>query len=167
MLVTVIFLVPLEAVMRPTSIASPAVIALILASILVGCSVAPVDRQLVSISISPSTGTGAPVTYAATGTFSDSPVMVTPMAVSWFVMGPAIDPPGPGYVLAPGKYTAMRCSQGTPFAATYTIVAVAPSNPKAPNSGTMDSQVFSDLVIQHNKTMEAGFVAATAKLTCK
>jgi hypothetical protein len=147
-------------------IASAAVVVLALASILAGCSVGPSDRQLVSISISPTAAAGAPVTYTATGTFSDSPVNVTPVAVSWFIMGPAIDPPGPGYALAPGKYTSMHCSQGTPFTATYTIVAVAPSNPKAPNSGAMDSQVFSDLVIQHTKTMEAGFVAGTAKLKC-
>jgi hypothetical protein len=152
--------------MHPTRIASPTVV-LALVSILTGCSAGPADRQLVSISISPNTATGAPVSYTATGTFSDSPVTVTPVAVSWFIMGPAIDPPGPGYALAPGKFSPERCSQGTPYAATYTIVAVAPSNPKAPNSGPMDSQVFSDLVIQHTKTIEDGFIADTAKLTCK
>ena len=139
---------------------------LALAAVLSGCG-GSMNRQLVSISISPTTGTGAPVTYTATGTYSDSPVTVTPVAVSWFVMGPAIDPPGPGYALAPGKYTSVRCSQASPYAATYTVIAVAPSNPNAPDSGPMDSQVFSDLVIHHTKTTEGGFVAATASLACK
>src|SRR5581483_2293294 len=101
----------------------------------------------------------------ATGTYSASPVTVEPVAVSWFIMGPAIDPPGPGYSLAPGKYTPIRCNQATPYTAHYTVIAVAPSNPKAPPSGPMDSQVFSDLVIHHTRTLEAGFVAGTAKLT--
>jgi hypothetical protein len=134
-------------------------------ALLVGCS-GGMNRQLESISVSPATGSGAPVSYKATGTFTSSPTTVTPLAVSWFMMGPAIDPPGPEYMLTKGDFTAWRCRQANPVASTYTIIAVAPADPNAPNSGSMPSQVFSDLVIQHTKSSEGGFVAGTAKLGC-
>jgi hypothetical protein len=92
---------------------------------------------------------------------------VTPLPVSWFLMGPGVDPPGPGYSLAKGKFTAVRCSEANPVALTYTVIAVAPADPNAPSSGSMPAQVFTDLVTAHTKTEEGGFVAATASLVCK
>ncbi len=126
------------------------------------------NRQLLSLSVSPATGTGASVTYTATATYTSSPVTVTPAMVSWYIMGPAIDPPGPGYSLVNGSYVANRCSQiPGPTPETYTVIALAPMALNAPNSGSMSSQVFSDLVIHHTTTEEGGFVAATAHLTCQ
>jgi len=144
-------------------IAIPA--ALLLFSI-AGC-VADSDRVLQSISISPNTATGASASYTATGTYSSAPVTVTPLSVSWFVMGPGLDPPGPGYALAPGAFQAQRCSQvQSKTSQDYVVIAVAPANPNAPSSGPMPSQVFQDLVTAHTITSEGGFVASTAALTC-
>jgi len=125
------------------------------------------NRQLESISITPASATGATASYTATGTFNTPPATVTPLPVSWFLMGPAIDPPGPGYTLVNEAFTTNRCSQAQVNAAlNYTVIAVAPVDPGAPASGPMPSQVFEDLVITHSKTAEGGFVAATAALTC-
>ncbi len=125
------------------------------------------NRQLASISISPATGSGA-ASYTATGTFTASPVTVTPLPVSWFIMGPGIDPPGPGYNISSGKYAPTRCIQVQGIQpATYTVIGLAPANPAAPGTGSMSNQAFEDLVIAHTTSAEAGFVAATAQLTCK
>jgi hypothetical protein len=139
--------------------------ALLLLSI-TGCT-AGSDRALQSISISPNTGSGAAASYTATGTFSSPPLSVTPLSVSWLVMGPGLDPPGPGYTLTPGAFLAQRCSQVESKSATnYVVVAYAPTNPNAPSSGPMPAQVFQDLVTAHTMASEGGFVAATATLTC-
>jgi hypothetical protein len=125
------------------------------------------NRQLVSISISPTTGSGA-ASYTATGTFTASPVTVTPLPVSWFIMGPGIDPPGAAYNLTSGKYAPARCIQVQGIQpATYTVIGLAPASPNAPSTGSMPNQVFDDLVIARTTSAEAGFVAATAQLTCK
>jgi hypothetical protein len=131
-----------------------------------GCA-AGSDRGLESISINPNSASGAAASYTATGTFSSPPVTVTPLSVSWLVMGPGLEPPGPGYTLSPGAFQAQRCSQIESKTATnYVVVAYAPANPNAPSSGPMPEQVFQDLVIAHTMTSEGGFVAATAALTC-
>ena len=145
-------------------IAIPA--ALLLFSI-AGC-VADSDRVLQSISISPNTATGASASYTATGTYSSAPVTVTPLSVSWLIMGPGLDPPGPGYAETPGVFQAQRCSQVQSKTTTnYVVVAFAPADPNAPSSGPMPAQVFQDLVTAHTMTSEGGFVAATAALTCQ
>lgn len=138
---------------------------LVLLAALAGCS-ASMNRQLVSISVTPASASGAPVSYTATGTYNASPMTVTPLPVSWYIMGPAIDPPGPGYALAKGSFIATRCEQGNPLPGPYAVIAVAPADPHAPVSGSMPTQVFEDLVINHTKTSEGGFVAGTAKLSC-
>jgi hypothetical protein len=125
------------------------------------------NRQLESISITPASASGAPVTYAATGTYNASPMTVKPLPVSWYIMGPAIDPPGPGYSLSKPDLIEMRCEEANPVAGTYTIIAVAPADPSAPISGSMPTKVFEDLVITHTSTSEDGFIAGTAKLRCK
>lgn len=144
---------------------APGALLLVAAALVSGCS-AGSNRQLQSITITPNTASGAPVTYTATGTFNAAPDSVSPLPVSWFIMGPAVDPPGPGYSLVPKSYVAWRCSQANPATLTYTVIAVAPADPSAPDSGSMPTQVFEDLVIQHTKTSEGGFIAGTAKLDC-
>src|SRR3974390_180118 len=89
------------------------------------------NRQMQSISISPSIGTGVNVTYTATGTFNRAPVTVHPVSVSWYVL-PDVDPPAARYSLSGGTFVATRCPQNNPqFAATFTVVALAPANPDA------------------------------------
>ena len=133
---------------------------------LAGCS-ANMNRQLESISVTPATASGAPVRYIATGTFSAPPTTVTPLAVSWYLVAAAIAPSGRGYTLVKADFTTMRCAQANPVAGPYTVIAVAPADPSASKSGSMPSQVFNDLVIEHTKTSEGGFVAGTAKLNCE
>jgi hypothetical protein len=125
------------------------------------------NRQLQSISISPSIGTGPDVAYTATGTFNRAPITVTPVSASWYVL-PDVDPPPAMYSLSGGTFVAARCPLNNPqFAATFTVVALAPANPDAPRSGVVPSQVMQDLVYNRTRTIEGGFVAATAKLTCQ
>ncbi len=131
-----------------------------------GCSVGA-NRALESISISPNTAAGASASYIATGTFNTSPLTVNPQSVSWYIMGPGIDPPPAVYSLAVTSYNGQRCSQfQTKTTETYTVIAVAPVDPAASNSGTIPSQVFEDLVIGRTTTAEGGFVSATATLSC-
>jgi len=127
-----------------------------------------VARRLESIKITPGSATSSNATFHATGKFNTAPEKVTPLPVSWYQMGPAIDPPGPGYSLVDKPFHAVRCNPtvANPVEFKYTVIAVAPANPKAPKSGPMPFKVFEDLVIQHTKTSEGGFVAATAKLSC-
>jgi hypothetical protein len=123
--------------------------------------------MLESISISPATGTGANVSYTATGTFTASPRTVTPLPVSWFILGPGIDPPPFSYELADGSFSAQHCSAiQSKTAIDYEVVAVAPADPAASNSGQIPYQVFLDLVEARTKTSEGGFVAASAELVC-
>jgi hypothetical protein len=125
------------------------------------------NRQLQSISISPSIGTGPDVAYTATGTFNRAPITVTPVSVSWYVL-PDVDPPPAMYSLSGGTFIAARCPlNNLQFTATVTVVALAPANPDAPRSGAVPSQVMQDLVYNRTRTVEGGFVAAAAKLTCQ
>jgi hypothetical protein len=126
-------------------------------------------RRLESITVSPASATGANRIYTATGKFNTAPERVTPLSVSWYLMGPAIDPPGPGYKLEKGSFRPERCmaaAQG-PAALKYTVIALAPANPDAPRSGSMPFKVFEDLVIQHTRAEEDGFLAGTASLYCE
>ena len=122
---------------------------------------------LESINISPNTATGATAAYTATGSYSSSPLTVTPQPVSWYIMGPGIDPPPSGYMLAVAPYKGQRCTQfQTANAEKYTVIAIAPVNPSAPDSGAVPTQVFDDLVIARTTTSEGGWLSATATLTC-
>jgi len=126
------------------------------------------SRRLESITISPASATGANRVYTATGKYNAPPERETPIAVSWYLMGPAIDPPPSGYTLVKGSFKAERCLAGKGGTELkYTVIALAPADPHAPKSGSLPMKVFDDLVIQHDRTEEAGFVAATAQLICK
>ena len=124
-----------------------------------------VTRQLQSITIARASGTQ--VNFTAAGMFTAAPVTESPLAVSWYLMGPAIDPPPANYVLVGTPYHPARCVQapGSP-SVTYTVIALAPVDPNAPLSGSMPYKVFDDLVIAHSKTAEGGFIAATTTVTC-
>ncbi len=69
-----------------------------------GCGGNPIKRQLVSISVSPATATGTNTAFTATGTYNAPPFTVTPLPVSWWAMGPGIDPPGDSYTLVNGNH---------------------------------------------------------------
>ena len=125
------------------------------------------NHQLESITLSPNSATGASASYIATGNYNSAPMTVKPQSVSWYIMGPGIDPPPAYYSLAVVPYTGQRCSQfQSKTAETYTVIAVAPIDPKAPNSGAVPNQVFDDLVIARTATAEGGWVSATATLSC-
>lgn len=142
------------------------IVVVVLPSLIPGCSVGA-NRALESINISPNTAAGATASYIATGNYNTSPMTVNPQSVSWYIMGPGIDPPPALYSLAVTPYTGQRCSQlQTKTTETYTVIAVAPVDPAAPNSATIPSQVFEDLVIGRTATAEGGFVSATATLSC-
>lgn len=125
-------------------------------------------RHLESIKVTPAGARGAKATYTATGKFNATPFKVEPLHVSWYLAGPGIDPPPPYYVLTPESYIAGRCNEkaANPVEIHYTVIALAPANPKAPQSGLVPRKVFQDLVIDHSKTAEGGFVAGTAELAC-
>lgn len=123
------------------------------------------NRQMQSISITPTIGNGANATFTATGTFNRAPTHVSPVAASWYLL-PEVDPPPASYSLASGAFVATRCPP-SPVTATFTIVALAPVDPNAASNGKVPSQVMHDLVYFHTQAAEGGFVAATAKLTCQ
>lgn len=109
-------------------------------------------RQLVSISISPSTANGnnGPVQFTATGTYNADPKTVTPLAAFWTISGPGIDPGCSSncqYQLTTASYTAI-CG---PVPGTDTITAQAPVDPNAPPSGSIS---------------DTKMVSATAQLVC-
>ena len=90
-----------------------------------------------------------------------SPTAITPASVSWMEFGPGLDTViTNSYSLTIQPFGA-ACSSGT-----YTVVAFAPMDPYASARGSVPSQVFQDLVVQHTMSSEGGFVAATAQLTC-
>jgi hypothetical protein len=126
------------------------------------------ERRLESIQVTPASAQGAKAKYEATGTFNEAPLKVEPLHVSWYLAGPAIDPPPPHYSLTADKDTPKRCNESAANLAVfrYTVIALAPADPKAPATGVVPSKVFQDLVIDHTKTSEGGFVAGTAKLVC-
>jgi hypothetical protein len=128
------------------------------------------NRHLQSIGISPTSGGGPTASFQATGTYNVPPMNATPVPVSWFLL-PEVDPPPPTYSLSNASFVPRRCpevvnSPGS-SAGSYTVVALAPTNPAAPLNGTVPPQVMTDLVYNRTATSEDGFVAATAKLTCQ
>jgi hypothetical protein len=125
-------------------------------------------RRLESIKVTPDSAKGAQAAYIASGEFNAPPLKVEPLHVSWYLAGPGIDPPPPYYSLTAGSFKPDRCNEiaANPVVFDYTVIALAPADPKAPKSGTVPWQVFRDLVIDHSKTAEGGFVAGTARLIC-
>lgn len=130
------------------------------------CACGGTSRQLQSISISPAVGSGANATFKATGTYNVPPTSVSPVAVSWFLF-PEVDPPPPNYSLSNRAFTPVRCPQNVTLPGTFTVVALAPTDPAAPPNGKVPTQVMTDLVFNRTATSEDGFVAATAKLNCQ
>jgi hypothetical protein len=108
------------------------------------------NRQLQSIATA---GVGMiQFQFTAVGTFSMSPTTVNSLPVSWYLVSQS--PPPANYTLTSQPFV----TQCQTFAV---VVAVAPTNPNAPTSGTIPNQVFQDLVIAHTTTSEGGFVAST------
>jgi len=96
------------------------------ASLSIGCGSSS-NRQLQSIAIQ-ATVNGEDIQFVATGTFSAPPTTVSPLAVSW-----SYAPPPPDYTLTaqPFLYSCAHPQTAGP------IVAMAPSDPNAPNTGSM------------------------------
>lgn len=112
-------------------------------------------RQLQSISLN---GTGMiQLQYTATGTFNTSPAMVNPLPVSWYTVD--LSPSAVAYTLTSEPFQ-VSCQDSL-------LVAVAPSDPNAPTTGTIPGQVYQDLVIAHTATAEGGFIASNPQyLAC-
>ena len=108
------------------------------------------SRQLQSIATNSQGMTQFQLT--ATGTFSGSPTTVNPLPVAWFVVGQA--PPPEAYTLTSQPFE-------TTCQSLAVVIAIAPTKPAAPSSGTIPSQVFQDLVVAHTTQSEGGFVASS------
>ena len=85
------------------------------------------NRQLQSITIN-GVASGQQVQFVATGTFSASPTTVSPLAVSW-----SFAPPPAQYALTTQPFV-FQCEVAGPYPSP--IVAMAPADPSAPNSGS-------------------------------
>jgi hypothetical protein len=90
-----------------------------------------------------------------TGSFAynASPTAVDPLPVSWYVVPQAT---AAVYTLTSQPFD-IACQTGS------SVIALAPTDPNAPNSGTIPSQVFQDLIINHTVSEEGGFIASTAQ----
>jgi hypothetical protein len=144
----------------------PGLIATGFALLAISCAAGCGDsRQLEAITVSPASATTTvpgQVTFTATGQFNKAPMSVTPARVSWIEFGPGIDQTGSSsYTLTDQPVTAV-CF----FPGTFTVVAYAPMDPSAPDTGTVPTQVFTDLVGTRTRTQEGSFVAASAQFTC-
>jgi hypothetical protein len=84
------------------------------------------NRLLQSITIN-SVVNGATIQFTATGTFSAPPYTVSPLAVSW-----SYAPPPPNYNLTAQPFVFSCADPQSPGP----IVAMAPSNPGAPTTGS-------------------------------
>jgi hypothetical protein len=111
------------------------------------------NRMLHSISISPSSATAqnGHARFVATGTFSASPVTVTPLLVNW--NGPALPMTLRPVVCAPNACPGIDslglATCGQTWTGTFTITASAPRDPKVAL-----------------ETRNVRMVTATATLTC-
>jgi hypothetical protein len=103
--------------------------------------------------ITPSSAGMIQFQFSAAGTFSASPTSVNPLPVSWYVI-PAGDDPPFGYTLTSQPF-ATSCRTGA------LVIALAPTDPNAPTTGSIPTQVFQDLVLAHTTTAEGGFVASS------
>jgi hypothetical protein len=75
------------------------------------------------------------------------------LTARWYLLGPGPDPPPAGYALSSQSFVLP--------AGGYTAIAVAPTEPNAPSSGTIPQPVFEDLVIALARSSEGEFVAAS------
>ncbi len=89
-------------------------------------------RQLQSISIS-QTVNGNQIQFTATGTFSAVPTTVTPLPVDWSLGLLAPPPPQYTYTLTTQPYV-YDCTNAGSY--NLPVSAFAPTDPKAPTSGS-------------------------------
>lgn len=132
--------------MPKTSAAILVVISLALLSLL-GCGSG--GRQLKSITTNATGMIQFQVT--ATGTFNGSPTTVNPLPLSWWVQTGTIVEPPYNYSLSSQPFT-VGCGM-------FPVVAIAPTDPNAPSSGTIPTQVFQDLM-NGQVTSEGGFIVS-------
>jgi hypothetical protein len=88
------------------------------------------NRRLQSITIN-EVASGQQIQFVATGTFSATPTMVSPLPVSW-----SLAPPPPQYTLTSQPFT-FQCKNAGPYASP--VVAMAPLDPTAPSSGSIST----------------------------
>jgi hypothetical protein len=112
------------------------------------------SRELQSITITSPGDSGTESILKASGTFSLSPTNVSPLPVSWYAVGPGLPQPSAVYSLTSQRFV-LGCGAG------IVAVALAPTAPNAPTSGSVPSQVFRDLVLSHTLSTESGYVSAT------
>jgi hypothetical protein len=124
------------------------------------------NNRLQSITISPASvaSQGGQAQFTATGVFSNSPMSSMPVAVAWYSIPPAFDPPSQniGFTRTSQPFMA-KCSG---FSGVINVTALAPTDAGAPADGTIPLGDFSALVLNHTTTQVDGFVAATAQMTC-
>jgi hypothetical protein len=104
------------------------------AAVAMSCGSSNSNRMLQSISISPSsvTAQNGHAQFAATGTFTASPITVTPLLVNW--SGPALPLSSSPVACTPngcpGIDSQGAASCGQTWSGTVTITASAPRDPK-------------------------------------
>ena len=101
-------------------------------------------RYLESINIS-STANGQQISFVATGTFTAPPTTVTPLPVDWTLGLMAPPPQEFTYTLTTQPYVFNCANAG---AENLPVVAFAPINPDAPNSGTTKTVVTAASPVQ-------------------
>jgi len=111
---------------------------MVLSLLLASCGGGSRVLESISVSPNPATAQNGKAQLVATGTFSSSPVTVTPLAVNW------IGPPIPQTNAHPDVCTPTECGGGIStnglvtcgigYAGNVTIAASAPKNPNLPLS---------------------------------
>jgi hypothetical protein len=137
----------------------PILAALFASFLLLAMSGCGSSRQLQSIAITPTgaiEGNMIELQFVAAGSFNVSPTSVNPLPVAWYVVPQVTNDFNLTYNLTSQPFS-MMCQTGS------SVIALAPTDPNAPSSGNIPSQVFQDLVVNHTITMEGGFVASTAQ----
>jgi hypothetical protein len=115
------------------------------------------SRQLESITANRSGMTQ--FQFTATGTFSASPASVSPLPVYWWE-GPALAHYPYAYTLSSQPFN-IACQTGN------SVIAIAPTNPNAPLSGTIPPDTYEVLVVTQTGTDVGGFVAsAPQSISC-
>jgi hypothetical protein len=98
--------------------------------------------------------------FTASATYSNGK-QVTPAAVSWILWPPGSFVVGePRYQLTSSPFLPQCTAPGS----AWTVAAIAPVDPHAPNSGSIPDNVFTDLV-SGKTSSEGGFVATTVQIT--
>ena len=118
-------------------------LAFFLASLSLSCGTGT-HRYLESINIG-STANGQQISFVATGTFTAPPTTVTPLPVDWTLGLMAPPPPQYTYTLTTEPYVFNCASAGSE---NLPVVAFAPINPDAPNSGTTKTVVTAAAPVQ-------------------